>query len=350
MQMVMQAHLERHEMAREIHAQLQIVPQVESERAPHRVEHARHGIPHLIRDDKRRLLIIPGIEIPEQALARQMDGDIGDLLVGQNDAGACADGIGDAPGNRETRGLPNLGELLALHGHIATFAYPQQSDDDMRDEVAVGDRVDGEAFLGRHVVDAIGNHVEQRTIRLGVDREARRALQLIRALHGEAREAQTLGHLGSDDLDAMMAAPVDGETKLRQALLDLFQIVRYARPGYIKDARQCVDGDVITAREQIVEEIGDAGLGRLGQRRTPLLARLLEYRIKRLLVGDGNGIAPPARKVDRRDALKAAIDRLHMVAHGTNAHAERLGKLSGLDALVLHDVERKSRQLHVHRL
>lgn len=90
----------------EVHAQLGIIAEVEAERTPDGLDHVRSEVPRLV--GNLQVLVGCVLQVRRAAalnkvLARQVDRDVGDLLLGQVDIEAELDLAGDGAGDGAAR-------------------------------------------------------------------------------------------------------------------------------------------------------------------------------------------------------------------------------------------------------
>ena len=134
-------------MLGQVHSQLQVASKVKEKRFVNRIQHLGNHFPGLLADHLAARLPRPLLLRQEQGLlARQMDGNVGDLLVWKADGKALVEPFGNLL--RDPVLLTAADPLLAflIQRHIAVFLYALNCYADMDDQVLIGHRVDGEIF------------------------------------------------------------------------------------------------------------------------------------------------------------------------------------------------------------
>lgn len=292
----------------------------------------------------------------EGLLARQVDGDVGDLFLGELDAGGLDDGRSHLLREGILGTLPDLIQLGQVHGHVAAVLHAQESNGDVDEQVLVRDGIDLEVLALGHALHAGRDRIDELDTldvadvrglfaQWGVARSG-----LVPGAHDDARQAHAPCHLGSRDADPVMRALLQREAEMGKRALDALEVVGDRGTGHEDDLGELIKRDPIRAHQQVVEQVGHALLRRL--RKLVRLQRLgvLHPCLESGAVRDGKQITAAPLQVDAGEAGHGVVGLAHVVADAPHAHAEMIGDLRRHDAGSRRDIFRKRLVLHAWSL
>ena len=343
-QVVAQAHDERNDMAREIHAQLKVVPEVVAERLPHDLEHLGDDAPDLLGDDEAGFLPLlaleRGVGVGDHLFAGQVDGDVAPLALGELHAELILDARGNTRGHVGHAIVADARVGTQVDGHVVALLDAHERDGDMHEQVLVGERVDLEVELIDGGVDDLGDLVERgHAARAGLgalddacfvappgERFSGCGLLAREGLHHRARQAEAARELLADHADAVVRALLDLEAELLQALLHALEITRDGGARDAEGMAELVDRHPVGAIEQVVEKIGHAVLG-LHVAAGDVHVHRLEPCVERRAVGHLDRVAAAILFDQAGESIEALVGALDVRADGALAHVKMLAQV-----------------------